>query len=180
MVLPELGEQKAYRNSQEPLIKSSANCVAGKMRRDARRATKVVARLRPVSPRPACGSSRTSSALGYRTQPSAPLPAPRCARPSPGRTTTPRSATPQTLHFTATRRDGVFRAVSFVAWLAKGNGHWLHLASRIPSRKASIATAWDLIRGSMAAQARKRFFAVISAGKTRSLNENQPATRPHL
>ena len=60
------------------------------MRMDARCATKVVARLRPVSPRPACGSSRTSSAPCYRTQPSAPLPAPRCARPSPGRTTKPR------------------------------------------------------------------------------------------
>jgi hypothetical protein len=59
---------------------------------DARRATKVVARLRPVSPRPACGSSRTSSVPCYRTQPSAPLPAPRCARPSSGRTTKPRRA----------------------------------------------------------------------------------------
>ena len=51
-------------------------------------------------------------------------------------------------HFAATRRDGVFRAVCFVARLAKGNGHWLHLASRIPSRIAAVATAWDLIRGS--------------------------------
>jgi hypothetical protein len=47
---------------KEPLIKSSANCVAGKMRTYARRATKVVAR-----------------------------------------TTKPRSATTQTLHFAATR-----------------------------------------------------------------------------
>ena len=61
----------------EPLIKSFVSRVAGKMRMVARRATKVVARLRPVSPRPACGSSRTSSAPCYRTQPSAPLPAPR-------------------------------------------------------------------------------------------------------
>ena len=76
------------------------------MRMDARRATKVVARLRPVSRRPACGSSRTSSAPCYQTQSSAPLPAPRCARPSPGRTTKPRSATMQTAHFAATRRDG--------------------------------------------------------------------------
>ena len=49
---------------KEPLIKSSTDCVAGKMRMDARRATKVVAG-----------------------------------------TTTPRSATTQTQHFSATRRD---------------------------------------------------------------------------
>ncbi len=49
----------------EPLIKSSADCVAGKMRMDARRARKVVA-----------GTKK------------------------------PRSATPQTPHFAATRRDG--------------------------------------------------------------------------
>ena len=64
------------------------------------------------------------------------------------RTTKPRSATMQTPYFAATRRDGAFRAVCFVARLAKGSGHWLHLASRIPSRKAAVATAWDLIRGS--------------------------------
>ena len=59
---------------KEPLIKSSANCVAGKMQMDARRATKVVAR-----------------------------------------TTTPRSATMQTPHFAATRRDGCRDTVS-EAW----------------------------------------------------------------
>ena len=41
-----------------------------------------------------------------------------------------------------------FQAVCFVARLAKGDSHWLRLASRIPSRKATVATAWDLIRGS--------------------------------
>ena len=64
------------------------------------------------------------------------------------RTTKPRSATTQTPNFAATRRDGAFRAVCFVAQLAKGSGHWLRIASRIPSRKATVATAWDLIRGS--------------------------------
>jgi hypothetical protein len=93
---------------KEPLIKSAADCVAGKMRMAARRATKVVAR-----------------------------------------TTKPRSATTQTPHFAATRRDGAFRAVCFVARLAKGSGHWLHLASRIPSRKGAVAIARDLIRGSI-------------------------------
>jgi len=33
--------------------------------------------------------------------------------------------------------------------LPRGSGHWLHLASRIPSRIATVATAWDLIRGSL-------------------------------
>src|SRR5712691_152486 len=42
-----------------------------------------------------------------------------------------------------------FRAVCFVARLAKGSGHWLHLASRIPSRKAAVAATRDLIRGSL-------------------------------
>jgi hypothetical protein len=55
----------------------------------------------------------------------------------------------QTPHFAATQRDGAFRAVYFVARLAKGGGHWLRLASRIPSRKVVVATAWDLIRGSV-------------------------------
>jgi len=67
-------------------------------------------------------------------------------------TTKPRSATPQTPYFAATRRDGAFRAVCIVARLAKGGGHWLRLASRIPSRKAAVATAWDLIRGSLSKQ----------------------------
>src|SRR5713101_8382677 len=108
------------RRLKEPLIKSSADYVAGKMRLNARRATKVVAR-----------------------------------------TTTPRSATLQTPHFAATRRDGAFRAVCFVARLAKGSGHWLRLASRIPSRKASVATAWDLIRGSLYSQGSVEVFPKI-------------------
>ena len=65
------------------------------------------------------------------------------------RTTKPRSATTQTPHFAATQRDGAFRAVCFVARLAKGNSHWLRLASRIPSRKAVVAATRDLIRGSL-------------------------------
>jgi hypothetical protein len=32
--------------------------------------------------------------------------------------------------------------------LPRGSAHWLRLASRIPSREASVATTWDLIRGS--------------------------------
>src|SRR5712691_3716508 len=48
-----------------------------------------------------------------------------------------------------TESGAPFRAACFVARLAKGGGHWLRLASRIPSRKAAVATAWDLIRGSL-------------------------------
>jgi hypothetical protein len=59
----------------------------------------------------------------------------------------------QTPHFAATRRDEAFRAVCFVARLAKENGPWLRLASRIPSRKAVVAATRDLIRGSLAKQA---------------------------
>src|SRR6266542_5531988 len=44
--------------------------------------------------------------------------------------------------------DGAFRAVCVVARLANGACHWRRLASRIPSRKASVATARDLFRGS--------------------------------
>src|SRR5712691_7490389 len=51
---------------------------------------------------------------------------------------------------------GLVRVVCFVARLAKGNGHWLRLASRIPSRKAAVATAWDLIRGSLTLQSKGR------------------------
>src|SRR5713226_10277704 len=97
------GRRRTGLKPMEPLIKSPTDCVAGKMRMDARRATKVV-----VEP------------------------------------TKPRSATTQTPHFAATRRDGAFRAVCFVARLAKGNGHWLRIASRMRSRKADVATAWDL------------------------------------
>jgi len=55
----------------------------------------------------------------------------------------------QAPHFAATRRDGAFRAVCFVARLANGAYHWLRLASRIPSRKASVATVRDLFRDSL-------------------------------
>ena len=77
---------------REPLIKSSADCVAGKMRMDARCATKVVAR-----------------------------------------TTKPRSATTQTPHFAATRRDGCRDTVS-EAWGAGA-------AASAPRLTVSLAAA---------------------------------------
>ena len=59
---------------------------------------------------------------------------------------------PFPLHARASPSPGRVRAVCFVARLAKGNDPWLRLASRIPSRKAAVATAWDLIRGSLACE----------------------------
>jgi hypothetical protein len=44
---------------------------------------------------------------------------------------------------------GLVPAFCFVARLAKENNPWLRLASHIPSRKAAVATAWGLIRGSL-------------------------------
>ena len=48
---------------------------------------------------------------------------------------------PQTPHWAAARRDGVFRVVCFVASLAKGVDHSLRLASRIPFRNTAVAVA---------------------------------------
>ena len=104
--MPEWVQQKAYRKSQEPLIKSSADCVAGKMRVDARRATKVVAgtttprRARVALHLRSCAAeravarriavARTSARLRGRTYRELHAPA----------------STTQTPHFTAIRRDG--------------------------------------------------------------------------
>jgi hypothetical protein len=46
-------------------------------------------------------------------------------------------------------RDGALRAVRFVRLLAKGIDHSLRRLSRIPSREAAVAPAWDLFRGSL-------------------------------
>ena len=80
----------------EPLIKSTADCVAGKIRMDARRATKVVARTtkprraRVASHLRSCAAERASARLRGRTYPRLHAPA----------------STTQTPHFTATQRDG--------------------------------------------------------------------------
>src|SRR5213083_117393 len=44
--------------------------------------------------------------------------------------------------------DGAFRAICFVARLANSACYWHRLASRISSRKASVATTRGLFRGS--------------------------------
>src|SRR6266568_3594 len=59
-------------------------------------------------------------------------------------------------HCAETRRDGVFRAICFVAPLARGACHGRRVASRISSRKASVAATRDLFRGSLSL-ARVRF-----------------------
>src|SRR5437016_2700319 len=53
-------------------------------------------------------------------------------------------------HCAETRRDGAFRAICFVAPLARGACHGRRVASRISSRKASVAATRDLFRGSLA------------------------------
>src|SRR5206468_1738050 len=53
-------------------------------------------------------------------------------------------------HCAETRRDGAFRAICFVAPLARGACHGRRVASRISSRKASVAATRGLFRGSLA------------------------------
>ena len=79
--------------------------------------------------------------------------------------TMPRSTAKQTPHWAAARRDEAFRAVYFVANLAKGVDHSLRLASRIPSRKASRRNREYLCRGSLdqTRPSRKLAVAAISA-----------------
>src|SRR6266705_7154673 len=45
--------------------------------------------------------------------------------------------------------DGAFQAICFVARLANSACYWHRLASRISSRKASVATTRGLFRGSL-------------------------------
>src|SRR5947199_3044683 len=52
-------------------------------------------------------------------------------------------------HGAETRRDGAFRAICFVAPLARGACHGRRVASRISSRKASVAATRGLCRGSL-------------------------------
>src|SRR6266536_2101600 len=59
-------------------------------------------------------------------------------------------------HCAETRRDGAFRAICFVAPLARGARHGLRVASRISSRKASVAATRGLFRGSLAFSAAAR------------------------
>src|SRR6266540_118889 len=53
-------------------------------------------------------------------------------------------------HCAETRRDGAFRAICVVAPLARGACHGHRVASRISSRKASVAATRSLRRGSKA------------------------------
>src|SRR5437870_10087678 len=54
--------------------------------------------------------------------------------------------------------DGAFRAICFVARLANSACYWLRLASRISSRKASVATTRGLFRGSLVSFPTKESF----------------------
>src|SRR5258708_38340546 len=52
-------------------------------------------------------------------------------------------------HWAETGRAGAFRAICFVAPLARGACHGRRVASRISSRKASVAATRGLFRGSL-------------------------------
>src|SRR5512132_3436030 len=73
-------------------------------------------------------------------------------------------------HRAETRRDGAFQASCFVAPLARGACHGLRVASRISSRKASVAATRDLFRGSLAmAAARVILAGALAHNMTRSV-----------
>src|SRR5258706_6831187 len=67
-------------------------------------------------------------------------------------------------HCGETRRDGAFRAICFVAPLARGACHGRRVASRISSRKASVAATRDLFRGSLMELTLGITLAVLGAG----------------
>src|SRR5947207_12808759 len=67
-------------------------------------------------------------------------------------------------HCAETRRDGAFRAICFVAPLARGACHGRRVASRISSRKASVAATWDPFRGSLMELTLGITLAVLGAG----------------
>src|SRR5437879_701181 len=66
-------------------------------------------------------------------------------------------------HCAETRRDGAFRAICFVAPLARGACHGRRVASRISSRKAAVAATRDSFRGSLTARAPRRGARAIVA-----------------
>src|SRR5712691_5879059 len=73
-------------------------------------------------------------------------------------------------HCAETRRDGAFRAICIVAPLARGACHGHRVASRISSRKASVAATRDLFRGSSApAIEGNSVFPVWSAWSTKPI-----------
>src|SRR2546428_6894253 len=55
-------------------------------------------------------------------------------------------------HCAEPRRDGAFRAICFVAPLARGACHGRRVASRISARKAAVAATRDSFRGSLMAR----------------------------
>ncbi len=64
--------------------------------------------------------------------------------------TTPGSATPRALIFDATLWGKALQAICCVKFLMEGINHSIRHFPCISSRKAIVATMWDLIRGSLA------------------------------
>ncbi len=126
---------KSFCGVQEPLTKSFVSRVAGKMRMDVRRATKVVA----GTTKPRSATTQTPYLAATRTGR-----LPRHGQRSLGCGSGSMSArftvflavacAPSRTTLRETESGALLLAVCFVARLAKGNGHWLRLASRIPSR----------------------------------------------
>ena len=117
------------------------------MRTDARRATKVVAgttkprRTRAASHLRSCAAKRAAArrfALACAGQRS----------PSRSHLHAPASTT-QTPHFAATRRDGAIRAHGIVVCRWFGLYQTALLTPRPAPGLHTVATAWDLIRGSL-------------------------------
>src|SRR5712691_11912961 len=77
-------------------------------------------------------------------------------------------------HCAETRRDGAFRAMCFVAPLARGACHGRRVASRISSRKASVAATRDLFRGSLVSIYTPRAFAADDGAAVTHLISDYP------
>src|SRR5258706_1823289 len=82
-------------------------------------------------------------------------------------------------HCAETRRDGAFRAICFVAPLARGACHGRRAASRISSRKASVAATRGLFRGSLMAPAgaRRCIDGVLLLDKPKGVSSNAALQR---
>src|SRR5258706_1488756 len=82
-------------------------------------------------------------------------------------------------HCAETRRDGAFRAICFVAPLARGACHGPRVASRISFRKASVAATRGLFRGSLMASAgaRRCIDGVLLLDKPNGLSSNAALQR---
>src|SRR5947199_4268690 len=76
-------------------------------------------------------------------------------------------------HCAEARRDGAFRAICFVAPLARGACHGRRVASPISSRKAAAAATRDLFRGSLMSERAIGSVAELAAARTPVLDSRR-------